>query len=367
MRDAGPEMGIGKMTRLVTTVASLAIGLTMTFHVAAQDTKSHHFFDAIGNSLEKFDGVWASLNQVFGNRTPVRIRVLFTDGPHSKFSAQADTILIKTTHYNNHPIRIVAHESAHLAMAKLTRGASRQGRYRFIDEGFASLFGSGLAGEEKTFRRDVLTVAAHQHRRGNVDFDLVQDWRSYKEIPAEEVAYTGGQINRYAYAVGASFVFYLLDTHGLPPVMKFFEELGIADDLDTASRRVLDKSKAELETGWLSYLYDVELPEDVAVEVVRMTPSNGAKNVPIDITELEVEFNTPMLTRSACIGTATCREICYRNAYWKSPTVMAIKVDGKLKPHQRYGLTLGLANRCRLHSVIQRALPVTSWSFQTGN
>lgn len=355
------------MKKFASTISGLTLCLAATAAAAEEQQKTHHYFDSLGNSLEKLDPVWTSLNKVFGNRTPVRIRVLFTDGPHSRFSPDADAILIKASHYNNQPIRMVAHESAHLAMAKLTRGASRQDRYRFIDEGFASLFGSSLAGDEKNFRKEALTIAAHQHRTGNVDFDLVQDWRAYKEIPPEQIAYTGGRINRYAYPVGASFVFYLLDTHGLPPVIKFFEELGVADNMDAAARRVFGKSKLDLESAWLAYLGSAGIPDDVPVEIVRMTPENGAQDIPVDLTELEVEFNTPMRMRNACVGTATCPEICYRNAYWKSPTTLAIKVDGRLKPHQKYGITLGLENRCRLLSLIQNALPVTEWSFKTGN
>ena len=55
--------------------------------------------------------------------------------------------------------------------------------------------------------------------------------------------------------------------------------------------------------------------------------------------------------------------IFYKNAYWKSSTTLAIKVD--LKANFEYKIMLGSPKYGRFMSYEDLELPVTHWKFKT--
>lgn len=94
-----------------------------------------------------------------------------------------------------------------------------------------------------------------------------------------------------------------------------------------------------------------------------MFPENNASNVSIKTGEIYLEFDLPMHKTIALI--TNCESgICYRNAYWKSDRILAVKVD--LLPDYHYRILIGNPSGNTLMSKAGVELPVTLWSFKTG-
>ncbi len=334
--------------------------LALFFHVAAAAESTHHFFDPAGKPLAQFEPIWRSLHEAFDEHAPKRIVVEFTESEFSRFDARRDRILIRLGYSPSQVMAKIAHESAHLAAHNLTNGYSTQNRFRFIDEGFASVFEGFVAGKANDFKQHALAVAAHQQRVGNVRLHLVQDWLRYWG----DWRKGKGQQTLYAYPVGASFVYFLIDQYGAESPFRLMKAIGETGNFDAATRISLQRSAQEIEAGWIGYLQAVKITAG-PVNIVRMNPANGASGVRPDLRELTVEFDVPM-ARNICIGTKRCDEICYRNAHRKSSSVLTIKLPKGLRPNSSYILWLGVRGRCQLKSVAMSELPVTTWKFSTG-
>lgn len=343
-------------------------GIAVSFSSpAAKAETAWHFFDPAGNSLEKFEPVWTALHAEFGEHTPERIVVRITNDQFSRFDTRIDGVMIAARHYDLRAKKTIAHESAHLALHKLTNGFSTKNQFRFVDEGYATVFGNRVAGREVESKREILAIAAQQQRKNNVRIDLVQDWRTYWGNPRD------GQRRQtpYAYSVAASFVHYLEDIYGSGSTLRLARAIGKTGDFDSATRLAFELTRGEIRAGWIAYLKNVRISESTTdpgvlktVSIVRMEPPSGARDISLELEELFVEFDTDM-KGNICIWTLTCDEICFRNARWKSPRLLTIKILNRLRPGEKYSLSLGIEGRCRLLSVGSGALPVTQWNFET--
>lgn len=101
--------------------------------------------------------------------------------------------------------RLVAHESSHIGLHHFTAGASTLEQFRFFDEGLANIMGAIAADRLSAYKQQALNAGAAQHSKGNVSFAKVQKWSSYYGRP--------GSGTKYAYDVGASFNFFVMDTY----------------------------------------------------------------------------------------------------------------------------------------------------------
>ena len=335
-----------------------ALILNASAHAAAEST--HHYVDPTGKAIALYEPIWRTLFEAFSEHAPDRIVVEFAKSGFSRFDTRDDRVLIRSGYSPSLAMAKIAHESAHLAAHNITNGYSIQNRFRFIDEGFASVFESRVAGRAARFKKYVLAVAAHQQRADNVRMHLVQDWRRYWGNWRKG----RGRQTSYAYPVGASVIHFLVDMYGAGSPIRLMKAIGETGNFDAATRLSLNRSGQEIETGWIKYLQAVTIPDAGSVNIVRMDPPNGATEVRPDLHEITVEFNTPM-ARDICIRTNSCDEICYRNARWKSPSVLAIKLPVGLRPNESYILSLGSREGCKLKSAAMSDLPVTIWKFAT--
>jgi len=339
----------------------LALMVSFSAYGETPDT-TPHFFDPEGNALERFEPVWTALYKQYGQFTPDRILIRVTNANFSKFDVRSNTIMIKAAHYKQkwRAMEIVAHETVHLANHNLTNGHSLRNRFRFIDEGYASVFGKRLFGEDARYKQDVLVIAADQQRKDNVRLELVQDWKKYWGDWREDRR----TLTNYAYPVGASFIYYLEDVYGEKEPLRFMSALGRTGNFNDASYLAFDVTGRQIEAGWITYMKNVRIAPAGPIRIVRMEPPNGATGVSRNRDELLVEFDTEMM-REICVGTDSCDEICYSNAYWKSSKVLAIKLPKRLQSNETYSLSLGILERCRLRSRGLVDLPVTQWNFKT--
>ena len=248
-------------------------------------------------------------------------------------------------------VEVVAHESAHLSMYQLTRGASATEPFRFFDEGYSDLVGKMIAGENMAdHKRSSLSIANRQLKEKGLSFEELQHWSAYAgNVPSEK--------NFYTYPVGSSFVYFVIDSFGENKLFDFFRDIGETGDLDTSLRNIFGLTAAEVEQRWKDYVAMSSVPEP-PLAITEMFPSNESSDIPVDIAELRVKFSVPM-TRRVCVSTP-CGDtgVCYKNARWKDARTLVIRTEGKLLPGTTYKLELGSGKQdCQLMSAVGLPCP----------
>lgn len=105
---------------------------------------------------------------------------------------------------------------------------------------------------------------------------------------------------------------------------------------------------------------------DGARKIVKLTPEDGATNVPLTTTEISIEFDKEMAPTSLLLGDCEYEwGVCNIQGVWKSKTLFVVP-NVKLKPGRTYSLSLGDP-----YSKTQRfgadgvAMPITPWTFTT--
>ncbi|HEX3046814.1 MAG TPA: Ig-like domain-containing protein, partial [Bacillota bacterium] len=116
-----------------------------------------------------------------------------------------------------------------------------------------------------------------------------------------------------------------------------------------------------IEAEWLRYLKRVNVP-GVEPHIIKMLPANLATDVSIKTNEIYVEFDIPMSRNIVLI--TNCKDgICYKDAYWKTDKMLAVKVN--LLPNHQYTVCLGDHEHGKFMSKVGVELPITAWSFHT--
>lgn len=316
----------------------------------------YHFFNINRKPIPEYESVYPLLRKYYKDSTIKRITVRYTEKVSSMFNVKNDEIQLNKS-ADNHELRTAGHESSHLCLANLTNGESVRERSRFFDEGFANIFGSIVDNDMEIYRKEALNIAAEQAAKGNVSFEKVRNWGDYFGKP-------GVRTNSYAYPVGSSFDFYIIDTYGMEKLFTFFTDIGKTRDLEESLKNVFGTEMKDFEAKWISYVA-ANKSEGGIPKIIRMFPENGSSGVSTSLEEIFVEFDQPM-SRTLTLGTQDCASgVCYKNAYWKSRTVLALKVS--LKNDFQYRLNLGnKAAGKHLSSAAGRDLPITEWKFSTG-
>jgi len=318
------------------------------FGAMAASEKPHEDYD-----LLKTSPLLMRLDKEFSGACPDVIHVKFTQSSTSQFHPPTSTIKIDPGSAKENLEVVLAHESSHLCMANLTKDFSNTEPFRFFDEGFASIMGAEAVGQAEVYKKQALATSAQYARHGKVKFEMIQKWKEYFGIPPEA--------DWNAYQVGSSFIFFARDAFGAEKVREFFGAVGQSGDLDKALLSSFKCSKSSFESEWIKYLSNIKIPP--SPKIARMIPNDGQIDVPTSLQEIIVEFDQPM-AKKISVSTNCNGEICYKNAYWKSEKVLAIKIPISLKNSTVYTLTLG-TKRGLLQSTEGAELPLTSWTFST--
>ncbi|MBF0362077.1 MAG: hypothetical protein HQK49_13765 [Oligoflexia bacterium] len=320
-----------------------------------QNNTQFHYYDKNGNVLLQYDFIFKRLIEEYGDYTPSKITILKVNSTfgESRFNPQDASVIISNHLSSTDLTRTIAHESAHLCNYNLSNGANILTQFRFIDEGYANIIGNLVVDSEKEYYKSAMGIATVQKRNNNISLDKVQAWNSYG----------GGLENRkfYAYPVGSSFDYFIINKYSKEKFYLFFKDLGVSKNLEISIQNVFSKSIKIIESEWLESLNVVDI---FAPKVIEMFPLNNLLNVDPNIKEIFVKFNVDM-NSSICVGTNCEEGICYKNAYWKSKKILAIRIDSILLPNHSYKLSLGYKDKCRLISNYGEELPLMNWEFQT--
>ena len=323
-------------------IACLLLILFFIPYALAQQTASiamTHFVGDDGKQWFEYETIWNKLRDFYGHAMPPQITIKFTDARGvSRFNPKKNWILINRQGYQKEGVRVIAHEASHLCLNLLTNGASNQEQFRFMDEGFDQ----------------ALPTAALQLQKGNLSFAKIEKWSKY---------FGGPYMDRwYAYEVGASFDFFIIDKFGEEKLKELFIAIGSSRDFTIAVHKTLGKTLDVLEADWKTYL--TKIPLSLAEpQIMAFFPPSNALDVPTDLSEIFVNFSIPMATNIRVI--ANCDEgICYTNAYWKDRKKLAIRLPKRLLANHKYTVRLGHEGQM-LKSQTGIPLPITTWEFTT--
>lgn len=315
-----------------------------------------HYFDVDNKPLPQYEFIYDKLKDYFNSSVPKKIVVKFTTGNTSRFDPINEIVLINEYSTKYDLLGVIAHESCHLCMENFTKRASVKEEFRFFDEGFANIFQSTIINKADDYKNESLTIATVQNNRNNVNFEKVQKWSEYFGDPQIKT-------NFYAYPVGSSFDFFVVDTFGMDRLITFFKNIGKTQDLEKSLKNVFKNDKQSIESEWLQYLKKVNV-SNVEPHIIKMFPANLTTGVSIKITEIYVEFDIPMSRHIFFI--TNCNDgVCYKDVYWKTDKILAVKVN--LLPNYQYKIYLGDNFHGRFMSKVGVELPITSWSFKTGS
>lgn len=203
-----------------------------------------------GERIGHYDLVWKELRSFYGRYMPKDIRVRYkNDEMGGYFDAERRILTVGPAPKSY----FVPHEASHIVLAAMTRGKSDTEGYRFIDEGWASIIGSRFTGHKDTFKNESLAIAANEMKKGNLNFETIQNWTEYFGN-WQTVKREGVKRNYDAYNVGASFVYYFIDTYGEKRYRDLLIAIGKEPDLNSALMKVCKRSEVDVQKGWQDYV-----------------------------------------------------------------------------------------------------------------
>lgn len=216
----------------------------------AEAAPLNHFFDSEGQALSELEPIWMGLYQFYKDKTPLKIIVTkksFPDGT-SKFNCKNNLVAINPKAFESEKAsELIAHESSHLALCNLTQSVNLLEESRFWDEGFATIMQQRINGDLSAYKKRTLRIASIQLDSSNLSFEKVKSWKAYSRD-------WNGKINTYAYAVGSSFLFYIIDAYGEKRLKDFFVEVGATGNFAMTITKVFSMSSESFELQWQEYL-----------------------------------------------------------------------------------------------------------------
>lgn len=298
------------------------------------------------------------LQSYYGDAVPTRFTIESTDKARSLFQPRGNRVLISNqSQHKEYNSCAVEHESAHLALFAYTRGASLREEFRFIDEGMATLIDAEACHRLEESKRKARRMAADAMRLNRVSFAAVQKWSVYFGIPER------GTPNWDAYQIGVSFNLFLWERYGKERLLAFLKELGTQGELGAALQASVGKDAATIESEWLGYLGQ-PLPPSPPPKLARLQPDNQATAVSPDTKEIVMEFDQAMHPSYSLL--TPCDEgVCFRDAYWKSDRILAIRVA--LRPDHEYRIKFGNEKTGQQKFISFEGIPMSyyTWTFKT--
>ena len=101
-------------------------------------------------------------------------------------------------------------------------------------------------------------------------------------------------------------------------------------------------------------------------KIVKLTPAEGATNVPLSTTEISIEFDQPMAPTSSLI--VPCGDLgatCLASGEWKSKTLFVVS-NVRLTPGRKYTVGIGgVVNGMQTQRFGADGVPMTpvNWTF----
>jgi hypothetical protein len=203
-----------------------------------------------GPKLAKYDYVEGLLEGFYGGHMPQKVDVKITGRNTSGFNTSKMQITVSTKYIGSRMADTLAHETSHLALYNLTNGQSIQTKFRFIDEGMATVMATRTAEDPNIKKQKVMTSAEKNRRKGRLHFASAARWKQFFGNPNTNF----NNLDWSAYDVGASFVYYIIDNYSEEELYTFCLSLGETKDFKASIQLVFGVSSAEMQKSWNKYV-----------------------------------------------------------------------------------------------------------------
>ncbi|MBC86727.1 MAG: hypothetical protein CL677_06060 [Bdellovibrionaceae bacterium] len=210
------------------------------------------YVDKNGEKKEQFKSIYSFVNKHVGSCPK---KIFFghdkrKDGFSRFKGATATVTMAKPPEHENFKM-ILAHETSHICLFNKTNGASNTEPFRFFDEGLADIIGGRFVGGESNYKKKAFSKAKAWNKEGKVSFSKVQKWNDYFGNPPD--------VDFGAYMVGATFVYFILDSFGKDTLELFLIDIGKTKSLKITIKNIFDMNQDHFEKLWLKYIEEAEI------------------------------------------------------------------------------------------------------------
>lgn len=242
-----------------------------------------HFVNSQGQPLLEMDYLWESVNDIFPEALPQRVKLVWVSGPHSSFMIDSNAIGIPA-HMKSHIRRgKICRELTHLALHRLSGGDSKiPGRcfdndIAFLEQAIAGYIDRSTADILDDELDETRAQAAAMFRNGELSLADLRDWESFFYRGFWSDQYT--KWNLRGLRVLVTLGDYLERTYGLNKLGPAFELLADDSTLDSAMEETLGVKLETILRAWRDELLEM-VPEPVEEETTGPDPATQKDAAP---------------------------------------------------------------------------------------
>ncbi len=225
--------------------------------------------EIIGKIGGNLDDIWERVNNRLGGEVPPQLNLsIIKHGIYSTLIREENKILLNGVHIRNQSLKDclerIAHETAHIALYKLSKGKILSNENQFIDEGIAIYIGILYVEDVARYNTLAQKIAKEDLRNGKASLDYLRDfennvrreqrewnkkWR--KENPGkfptqDDFIKTGARTYFTAYSLIKAFK----DKYGLPKLLDVVRSMGAGESQSDAFEKVMGQSLDEFVSEW---------------------------------------------------------------------------------------------------------------------
>lgn len=245
-------------TRFLIFLSTFLLLLLFPFHpVSAKTIKTQHYNFSIGSGWNQeevkiietiamnLDNIWEKVNEILENELPSQLELGITnEGLASTSFREEGKIVLNASHIKNLSIKDcldrVAHETAHIALYKISKGKTMKWENKFLDEGIALYIGYLYIDEVEKLNALSQNIAQEDLKSGKASLNYLQNWeRNVREKQREFIKNWRAENPRKTatlddfikggyrtYFTSYSFVKSFDDKYGLPQLLNVLRSIG---------------------------------------------------------------------------------------------------------------------------------------------
>jgi len=226
--------------------------------------------------IANLDNLREKVNEMLENELPPKLKLVITDeGMGSTAIREEEKILLNAVHVRNLNLKDclnrIAHETAHIALFRMSKRKIIEWENKFLDEGVALYAGYHYVGELEELNALSNKIAMEDFKNGKASLAYLRDWeknvrekqRQFAEkwrtensgkTPTLDNFITGGY---RTYFTSYSFVKVFMDKYSLSQLQRAIRNIGEGKSQSEAFKMVTGKNLSELISEWHSSLSNV--------------------------------------------------------------------------------------------------------------
>lgn len=227
----------------------------------------------ISKITSHLDNVWRTVNDLFQQELYPKLKLGITKkGLASKALRKEKKVLLNAVHIKNQNLEDclnrIAHETAHIALYKISKGKLTNWDNKFIDEGIALYTGYLYVEELEQLNALSQKIAKEDYLSGKASLDYLRDWE--KNVRAKQIQFikkwkkeNPGKIpalNDFikggfrSYFTSYSFIHTFKSKYGFSQLLEFVREIGSGNSQPEAFQKVTGQSIDDFVKDWHSSL-----------------------------------------------------------------------------------------------------------------